>query len=468
MKTLSIIVFTLFILSGIVPSFAQETTPGFTNVINISNISSDSSSPNIITSSDGVFALWIENKSGKSDVFFSKSTDGGNTFATPINLSESNLGQSDYAAFAVKDKNVYVVWQTSLTGTASVFLTKSSDGGTSFARPVMISDQSKLAAFPQIAVSDSHVYSAWLEKSDNNSTNVVFAKSDDQAKSFDAPLYMTQNLGNSGIPKLLATGNQVYLAWEDDSKGNFEIFLSKSDDSGASFLLPVVVSGTSGQSGTPEIAVSGNNVYAVWMDDTSKNYDILFAKSIDGGKSFGTPVDISKLHGDSGYPQFTVTGNDIYVVWTQTITDTNYDIFFAKSSNNGDTFDKPVNLSNDIGASGWPKIASDGNIYVSWVDSTPGRFDVFITKSSDGGATFQHYTDVSNSPRESYDNKMSLMDNAVYLVWQEGNKGSHTIAFSKSTTFVPEFGPFASIALIISIIALIVVSFRSNLKLASF
>ena len=465
MKTLIALIFALCIISGVVPSFAQTAPPGFTNAIDISNVSSDSASPSIISSSDGIFALWIENKSGRSDVFFSKSLDGGNTFSTPINLSQSTLGQSDYAAFAQKGNNVYVVWQTSLTGTASVFLAKSSDGGTSFGKPIMISDASKLAAFPEIAISDNHVYSTWLEKSDNNSTNIVFIKSDDSASSFGTPLYITHNLGNSGVPKLLATGNQVYLTWEDNSKGNFEIFLCKSDDSGASFHLPVVISNTSGQSGTPEIVVSKDDVYAVWMDDTSKIYDILFAKSTDGGKSFGTPLNISKLKADSGYPQFTVSGNNVYVVWTQTISSQNYDIFFAKSTDNGDTFDTPVNISNNNGGSGWPKIASDGNIYLSWVDSTPGRFDIFITKSTDGGTTFENYTDVSHSPKESYDHKMSVMNNTVYLLWQEGNRGNHTIAFSKSTTFVPEFGPTASIALIVSITAIIAISFRSNLKL---
>jgi hypothetical protein len=465
MKTVIALIFALCMISCVVPSFGQTASPGFTNAKNISNVSSDSASPSLISSSDGIFALWIENKSGRSDVFFSKSTDGGNAFSTPINLSSSTTGQSDYAAFAQKGNNVYVVWQTSLTGTASVFLAKSSDGGTSFGKPVILSDASKLAAFPEIAISDNHVYSAWLEKSDNNSTNIVFTKSDDQASSFATPLYITHNPGNSGVPKLLTTGNSVYLTWEDNSKGNFEIFLCKSDDSGASFQLPVVVSNTSGQSGTPEIFVSKDNVYAVWMDNTSGVYDILFAKSIDGGKSFGTPVNISKLKTDSGYPQFTVDGNHIYVVWTQTISQQNYDIYFAKSSDNGDTFDTPVNLSNNYGASGWPNVASDGNIYVSWVDSTPGRFDVFITKSSDGGKTFENYTNVSNSPKESYDHKMSVVNNTVYLLWQEGNRGNHTIAFSKSTTFVPEFGPTASIAFMISIVAIITISFRSNLKL---
>ena len=465
MKVLLSVILTIFILSGMMPSFAQTASPGFTNAVNISHVSSDSLSPNIIASNDGIFALWVENKSGKADVFFSKSTDGGSTFDNPINLSSTNVGQSGFPAFVQKDKDVYVVWQTSLSGTSSVFLTKSSDGGSSFEKPVMISDTTKLAAFPQLSISDNHVYFTWLEKSDNNSTNIVFAKSDDKANSATTPLYVTHNLGNSGIPKLLATGNQVYLIWEDNSKGNFEVFLSKSDDYGASFNVPVDVSSNAGQSGTPQIAVSNNNVYVVWMDNTSGRYDILFTKSTDGAKSFGTPINISSLHADSGYPEFTVTGNNVYVTWTQTITSSNYDIYFAKSTDNGDTFDKPVDLSSNFGASGWPKIASDGNIYVSWVDSSPGKFDVFITKSSDGGATFENPTNVSNSKAESYDSEMAALNNVIYLVWQEGERGNHTIAFSKSTTFVPEFGPLASIALLISIIAIIGISSRSNLKL---
>lgn len=465
MKVLAFVILTIFILSGIVPSFAQ-TAPGFTNPVSISNTLSDAQTPHIIASNDGVFALWLETKSGKTDVFFSKSTDGGSTFASPINLSENSTGQSGYTQFAQSGKDVYVVWQTSLSGTAYVYLTKSSDGGSSFGKPVMISDNTKLAAFPQVSVSDNHVYFAWLEKSDNNSTNVVFTKSDDKAISINAPLYMTHNLGNSGIPKLVATGNQVYLAWEDNSKGNFDVFLSKSDDYGASFHIPVDMSVSTGQSGTPEIIISKDNVYAVWMDNTSGIFDILFAKSIDGGKSFGTPVNISRQSTDSGYPQFTVNGNNVYVTWTQTIVSPNYDIYFAKSTNNGDTFDTPINISNNSGASGWPKIASDGNIYISWVDSTPGKFDVFITKSSDGGITFDNPTDVSNSPAESYESQMAALNNVIYLTWQEGNGGTnHTIAFSKSTTFVPEFGPLASIALLVSIIAILGISSRSRLKL---
>ena len=462
-KVLLTVIFMLFAISGIVPSFAQ-TTSGFTNAVRLSDVSYDSHTPSILVSNDGVFAIWMGIQSGRSDIFFAKSADGGNTFGAPINLSADTHGQSAYAAFAQKGKDVYVVWQTSLTGTADVYLAKSTDGGDTFGKPVLISDSTKLAAFPQLAVSDNHVYFSWLEMAEDNSTNIVFAKSDDGANTIGNLTYMTSHSGNSGLPKLVATGSQVYLVWEDNSQKNFEIYLRKSNDYGSTFDTPVDISTSSGQSGTPQIVVSNDKVYAVWMDDTSGNFDILFAKSSDGGKSFGAPVNISKLHTDSGYPQLAVSGDNVYVTWTQTIVDPNYDVYFVKSTDGGNTFDEPVNVSKNLGPSGWPHIAADGAIYISWVDSSPGKFDLYITKSTDGGATFQNYTNVSNSKTESYNTQMALLNDVVYLAWEEGAKSNYTIMFNKSTTFVPEFGPLAAVALLVSIGAIIAVSSRSNLR----
>ncbi len=461
------IVLSLSVLAGIGPVFAQVEPPGFTNATSISSVSGDSELPSLLVSSDGIFTIWTETESGKSDVLFSKSTDGGYTFDNPVNLSSTTMGQSSYPQFVEGDNHVYVVWQSALSGTSNILMTRSLDGGISFEKPIQLSDGSQLSAFPQVALSGNNVYSSWIEKSIDNSTNIIFAKSADQGNSFGTPLHVTHNMGNSGIPKLSADGNNVYLLWEDNSRGDYEIFLSKSSDSGASFHVPLDMSTTDGQSGTPEVITSGNNVYAVWMDNTSGNYDIFFAKSTDGGTSFEKPIDISNLKGDSGYPQLAVWKNNVYVTWTQTMTGINYDVFFAKSANGGDTFDQPINLSNNPGPSGWPQIASDGHVYVSWADSSTGKFDILITKSSDGGTTFESPTNLSHSKSESYENDMATLNNTVYMVWQEeeGQSGNHTIVFSKSTTFVPEFGPFASIALVVSIISIIAVSFRSSLKL---
>ena len=42
-----------------------------------------------------------------------------------------------------------------------------------------------------------------------------------------------------------------------------------------------------------QIAVSGNNVYVIWEDDTPGDFDIFFAASNNNGTSFGTPINLS-------------------------------------------------------------------------------------------------------------------------------------------------------------------------------
>ncbi|HJT09513.1 MAG TPA: sialidase family protein, partial [Candidatus Nitrosotalea sp.] len=281
---------------------------------------------------------------------------------------------------------------------------------------------------------------------------------------FATPIAITTHAGNSGIPKIYANGNNVYLMWEDNSAKNFDVFLSTSSDSGNTFDAPVNLSNNVGDSGAPQMVVNGNSIYATWMDFTPGNFEVMFSQSTDGGQTFAKPINLSGDSQDSGYPQLAAVGNNVYVTWTNAVSDKNYDIFFAKSTDGGKTFSQPLNVSNTVGPSGWPQIAVDGNVYISWVDHTPGYYHVYIAKSTDDGNSFESPVDVNNNTSDSWYNKMAVSPNTVYLTWAEVGKNSSNIMFSKSTTFVPEFGPVASLVLIISIISIVVISQRSALK----
>ena len=55
------------------------------------------------------------------------------------------------------------------------------------------------------------------------------------------------------------------------------------------------------------------------------------------------------------------------------------------SGSNGDL----SNLSNNNGHSELPQVTASGNnVYVVWLDDTPGSRDVFLRRSTDGGNTF--------------------------------------------------------------------------------
>jgi hypothetical protein len=151
---------------------------------------------------------------------------------------------------------------------------------------------------------------------------------------------------------------------------------------------------------------------------------------------------------DSVYPRVAAFGNNVYVVWQQLVSpiaygingnssnsvanEPNYDIFIKKSSDDGITFDKGVNLSNSSGFSEHPHLAVYGNnVYVAWIDNntfTNYKKEILFRKSNDGGKTFSdiihlHRFDNTNHNDVAFGNssnpEISAFGNNVYVVWNE-------------------------------------------------
>ncbi|HYY67685.1 MAG TPA: sialidase family protein [Nitrososphaeraceae archaeon] len=140
------------------------------------------------------------------------------------------------------------------------------------------------------------------------------------------------------------------------------------------------------------IAASDDNVYVSWWDNgTAGNNEIFFVRSTDKGQTFGEPVNLSNSTGASADNQITAENNNVYIRSWDNKTG-NWEILFARSTDNGASFADPINISNSsdlrlIGA----RIAAEGNyVYISWIDINPEneQRDVFVRTSSDNGQTF--------------------------------------------------------------------------------
>ena len=108
-----------------------------------------------------------------------------------------------------------------------------------------------------------------------------------------------------GWMRLLATSNNVYVVWLDETPGNEDIFFATSTDGGLTFSELENISENTRTSGSPQISSEGNNVYVVWIDASPNlvEFDIFFARSTDGGLTFSEPENISETTGDSSNPQ---------------------------------------------------------------------------------------------------------------------------------------------------------------------
>ena len=122
--------------------------------------------------------------------------------------------------------------------------------------------------------------------------------------------------------------------------------------------------------------------------------------------NFSNVTNITNNNLDSVYAQISAIDNTVYLVWQESVNDklnkNNYDIYFKKSENNGNTFSKPINLSNNTGFSEHPQAAVSGSgLYVVWADDTAGNREVIFTKSSNG-TDFEAQLNLSDSTDDSF------------------------------------------------------------------
>ena len=285
---------------------------------------------------------------------------------------------------------------------------------------------------PSGVVNVSNAYVVWAE--DSEDADIIFRAS----QTLDT-INISNNTGTSNSAQISSSGNNVYVVWTDDTFDTDDIFFAVSNDNGQTFTTPHNLSNSTNGADNPQISSSGNNVYVVWsqfvpVGPTSFRGDIFFSVSTDNGQTFSTPDNISENDGSSGPVQISSSGNNVYVVWGELIAG-NSDIFFAFSTNNGQTFSTPDNLSETTGPSDAPQISSEGNnVYVVWRDITFPNSDIFFAFSTNNGQTFSTPDNLSEeNTGSSEDPQISSEGNNVYVVWEDDTPGNDDIFFAFST-----------------------------------
>jgi hypothetical protein len=177
---------------------------------------------------------------------------------------------------------------------------------------------------------------------------------------------------NSINPTVFATmdGKNVFVLWEQDKfgTGRSEIFLKISNDYGKSFNSEINVSNTSGVSRLAQAQVVGEDLYVVWSDtvDHNKTFDVMLRK-IDANNKAGKVINLSNNTGNSVSPSLLVSNNRIFVAWSD---DTNNPSILIRTGDTSGLFAIPKKLNNDNAASYTdPSIFEAGDkVWIAWTE----------------------------------------------------------------------------------------------------
>jgi|GEM_PF-6071091 len=237
-------------------------------------------------------------------------------------------------------------------------------------RPVTVCDNS------------GNIWAAW-HAGVVDSRDIYIGKLEDGAVNFDSSVQLTSDAAECNPVTATGSDGKLYVAWQDNRNGNWDIYVSTSND----WSAEIRVTGSDANQINPAIVVdSSNNASIVWEDDRNGNQDIYVAKSSDG---FATKAvsPITSDTSDQVEPAIAVdSDNTIYVVWTDTRIKGKKDIYGA-ASNNGPWTNIPVVAEEDGQSS--PAIATEavGSIlHLVWVDdrTTDGDDDIFYAKTTGG------------------------------------------------------------------------------------
>lgn len=203
------------------------------------------------------------------------------------------------------------------------------------------------------------------------------------------------------VSLLQGPDGNLYCVWLDGRRGNPLVYFSASADGGRTWSAnrPVEYDFREGDQRNPTLVFgAGGRLLVFWEDwrDRRTLVDIRYAYSDDGGRHWlsGGRVNDDEAHVWQIDFGVAAIGSQIFVAFSDFRDpgpegDNDWNIYFARSDDNGKTFGKNIRLNDVVGGvDKSPKLAVNdrGEVFCAWRTGRDSIFgDVAVSYSPDGG-----------------------------------------------------------------------------------
>jgi hypothetical protein len=214
--------------------------------------------------------VWTGCKPGEDcETYFIRSTNGGSSFTSPRNVSNDNF-ESDQPTVITMGNNVYVAWEGVETvdglNQQRIWFSRSTNNGLTFSTPMRVSNATTQECFPAIVIDgNNRIFISWH---DQDTRQVYTARSTDDGANFDSPEERAEYNSNGALAfaSCLASpmDNGTSLAFIQDGY----LWLTKTINGGISWNSPATVTEATGQASIAR-KVNVGTTYIVYEKDFS-------------------------------------------------------------------------------------------------------------------------------------------------------------------------------------------------------
>ncbi|MEP7169201.1 MAG: exo-alpha-sialidase, partial [Bacteroidota bacterium] len=190
----------------------------------------------------------------------------------------------------------------------------------------------------------------------------------------------------------------MHVVWFDDCDGNFEVYYKRSPDEGLSCGTDTRLTNSNGTSWFAFVAAWGSDVHVIWMDDRDGNFEIYYKRSADGGLTWSADARLTNDTAISQFPSVAVSGTIVNVIW-QDSRDSNTEIYYKRSTDNGLSWGADTRLTNNPAGSIFASVSASGSIVnVLWEEYRDGNAEIYNKQSADSGLTWSADARLTNDP----------------------------------------------------------------------
>jgi hypothetical protein len=259
------------------------------------------------------------------------------------------------------------------------------------------------------------------------------------AQGWDPEVTLVSTGFDAIYPDITVFENNIHVVWEDyRDVPTRQVYYKRSTDGGLSWGPGERLSIHPDHSVTPTIVAMHSNVHVVWQDyrdHGGAGGDIYYRRSTNNGDWFEPTIRLTNFVSFKYHYDIIVLEDNIHIVWDDTRS--GGEVYYIHSTDNGTNWSPENLITNPSDLDIEPKISVSGtNVFIVWASKRGGIYEVYFRRSTDNGNTWDPEQKLTSSNINAFNCDITSFDNNIHITWEDHRTGpSGEIFYIRSTNF---------------------------------
>jgi phosphoribosylformylglycinamidine (FGAM) synthase PurS component len=395
---------------------------------------------------ENLLVTWGDFRSQNSlDIYGARVTPQGAVLDPAGLVISQAVDNQDFPAAGFDGENFFVAWGDLRNGTGwDIYGARVTPQGAVLDPAGLVISSSALDQYyPAIGYDGDNFLLAWEDDRGGSGYDIYSGRVTPEGEALDpAGFLVSQSANDQNSPAAGFDGENFLVAWADDRKGSgWDIYGARVTSEGE-VLDPTgfVISEAAKDQRLPAVSFDGTNFLLAWEDHRSDPAGDIYGARVTPEGEVLDPAGfvISQAVNDQNLPAVTFDGTNSLVVWADYRDSTRFHIYGARVTPEGAVLEPSgITITTVPGVQYAPAVAFDGaNHLVVWQDTRSGTdWDIYGTRVSPQGEVLNPAGVALSQAEHNQRFPAAAFDGTSFLVaWQDNRYGSDYDIFGARAT----------------------------------